>query len=313
MTTHPLSHRADRRRRPRHQRLGGARARGGRPQGRPRGAQHRQAGAARRRDRRRTLRRRCRRPGGGRAAVRGGRRAARRARCRALQRQRPGARARSPRSIPEAVRKAIEISAFGGFLVVQQAARRMIPHGSGAILLTGASASVKGYPHSAAFAMGKFALRGLAQSTARELGPEGHPRRAFRHRRRRAQRAPARPGGPPRQHARSGRDRPDLSRSPAPAAQRLVARGRAAALGRDLLTALPRTRTRHRRVRHGRRERRENCRNRIAYCALIDRRRGAAKMHSVNSLLGGWTLAVRVAGFPAPEPREISNLSLCPE
>jgi NAD(P)-dependent dehydrogenase (short-subunit alcohol dehydrogenase family) len=74
---------------------------------------------------------------------------------------------------PEAVRKAIEISAFGGFLTVQQAARRMIPHGRGAILLTGASASVKGYPHSAAFAMGKFALRGLAQSTARELGPKG--------------------------------------------------------------------------------------------------------------------------------------------
>ena len=74
---------------------------------------------------------------------------------------------------PEAVRKAIEISAFGGFLVVRQAARRMIPHGRGAILLTGASASVKGYPHSAAFAMGKFALRGLAQSVARELGPKG--------------------------------------------------------------------------------------------------------------------------------------------
>jgi NAD(P)-dependent dehydrogenase (short-subunit alcohol dehydrogenase family) len=74
---------------------------------------------------------------------------------------------------PEAVRKAVEISAFGAFLVVQQAARRMMPQGRGAILLTGASASVKGYPLSAAFAMGKFALRGLAQSTARELGPEG--------------------------------------------------------------------------------------------------------------------------------------------
>ena len=74
---------------------------------------------------------------------------------------------------PEAVRKAIEISAFGGFLVVQQAVRRMIPKGQGAILLTGASASVKGYPLSSAFAMGKFALRGLAQSTARELGPKG--------------------------------------------------------------------------------------------------------------------------------------------
>jgi NAD(P)-dependent dehydrogenase (short-subunit alcohol dehydrogenase family) len=74
---------------------------------------------------------------------------------------------------PEAVRSAVEISAFGGFLVIQQAARRMIPRGNGAILLTGASASIKGYPHSAAFAMGKFALRGLAQSTARELSPKG--------------------------------------------------------------------------------------------------------------------------------------------
>jgi NAD(P)-dependent dehydrogenase (short-subunit alcohol dehydrogenase family) len=74
---------------------------------------------------------------------------------------------------PEAVKKAVEISAFGGFLVVQQAARRMIPNGHGAILLTGASASVKGYPLSAAFAMGKFALRGLAQAAARELGPKG--------------------------------------------------------------------------------------------------------------------------------------------
>jgi NAD(P)-dependent dehydrogenase (short-subunit alcohol dehydrogenase family) len=73
----------------------------------------------------------------------------------------------------EAVRRAIEISAYGGFLVAQQAARRMIPHGRGAILLTGASASVKGYALSAAFAMGKFALRGLAQSAARELGPKG--------------------------------------------------------------------------------------------------------------------------------------------
>jgi NAD(P)-dependent dehydrogenase (short-subunit alcohol dehydrogenase family) len=86
-----------------------------------------------------------------------------------------GARAHGPIAEldPEAVKKAIEISAFGGFLVVREAARRMIPKGSGAILLTGASASIKGYPHSAAFAMGKFALRGLAQSTARELGPKG--------------------------------------------------------------------------------------------------------------------------------------------
>jgi NAD(P)-dependent dehydrogenase (short-subunit alcohol dehydrogenase family) len=68
---------------------------------------------------------------------------------------------------PKSVRDALEVSAYGGFLVVQQAARRMTPHGRGAILLTGASASVKGYRLSAAFAMGKFALRGLAQSAAR--------------------------------------------------------------------------------------------------------------------------------------------------
>jgi NAD(P)-dependent dehydrogenase (short-subunit alcohol dehydrogenase family) len=74
---------------------------------------------------------------------------------------------------PETVRRSLEISAFGGFLAVQQAAKRMIPGGKGAILLTGASASIKGFPMSAAFAMGKFALRGLAQSAARELGPKG--------------------------------------------------------------------------------------------------------------------------------------------
>lgn len=74
---------------------------------------------------------------------------------------------------PEAVRQALAVTAFGGFLVTQQAARRMEKYGRGAILLTGASASVKGFPLSAAFAMGKFALRGLAQSAARELGPKG--------------------------------------------------------------------------------------------------------------------------------------------
>jgi NAD(P)-dependent dehydrogenase (short-subunit alcohol dehydrogenase family) len=74
---------------------------------------------------------------------------------------------------PAELKRAIEISAFGGFLVVQQAARRMLPDGRGAILLTGATASVKGFPLSSGFAMGKFALRGLAQSAARELGPQG--------------------------------------------------------------------------------------------------------------------------------------------
>jgi len=74
---------------------------------------------------------------------------------------------------PEAVARAIAVSAYGGFLVGQQAARHMLPRATGAILFTGASASVKGYVHSAAFAMGKFALRGLAQSMARELAPQG--------------------------------------------------------------------------------------------------------------------------------------------
>ena len=74
---------------------------------------------------------------------------------------------------PEEVRKSLEVTAFGAFLTAQQAVRRMLPRQSGTILLTGASAGVKGYPRSAPFAMGKFALRGLAQSMARELHPQG--------------------------------------------------------------------------------------------------------------------------------------------
>ena len=85
------------------------------------------------------------------------------------------ARARGPVAelVPAEVERAIMVSAFGGFLVAREAARRMVPKGHGAILFTGASASVKGYPLSAPFAMGKFALRGLAQSMARELAPQG--------------------------------------------------------------------------------------------------------------------------------------------
>jgi NAD(P)-dependent dehydrogenase (short-subunit alcohol dehydrogenase family) len=75
--------------------------------------------------------------------------------------------------VPDDVAQAMSVSAFGGFLVAQQAAKRMLPKHHGAILFTGASASVKGYPQSAPFAMGKFALRGLAQSMARELSPQG--------------------------------------------------------------------------------------------------------------------------------------------
>jgi NAD(P)-dependent dehydrogenase (short-subunit alcohol dehydrogenase family) len=85
------------------------------------------------------------------------------------------ARARGPITDldPADVARAIAVSAYGGFLVTQQAARHMVARGSGVILLTGASASVKGYPNSSAFAMGKFALRGLASSMARELSPKG--------------------------------------------------------------------------------------------------------------------------------------------
>jgi NAD(P)-dependent dehydrogenase (short-subunit alcohol dehydrogenase family) len=71
------------------------------------------------------------------------------------------------------VAKSIQVTAYAGFLVAQAAAKRMLPRGSGAIFFTGASASVKGYANSAPFAMGKFALRGLAQSMARELAPKG--------------------------------------------------------------------------------------------------------------------------------------------
>jgi NAD(P)-dependent dehydrogenase (short-subunit alcohol dehydrogenase family) len=85
------------------------------------------------------------------------------------------ARARGPVAelVPAEVERAIMVSAFGGFLVAREAASRMVPKAHGAILFTGASASVKGYPLSAPFAMGKFALRGLAQSIARELAPQG--------------------------------------------------------------------------------------------------------------------------------------------
>jgi NAD(P)-dependent dehydrogenase (short-subunit alcohol dehydrogenase family) len=87
----------------------------------------------------------------------------------------PSARARGPITEiePKDVERALAVCAFGAFLVAQQAARRMLAKNRGAILLTGASAGVKGYPQSAPFAMGKFALRGLAQSMARELSPQG--------------------------------------------------------------------------------------------------------------------------------------------
>ena len=74
---------------------------------------------------------------------------------------------------PAAVRDAVTVTALGAFYAAREAVRRMQPAGHGAVLFTGASAGVKGYPRSAPFAMGKFALRGLAQSMARELHPKG--------------------------------------------------------------------------------------------------------------------------------------------
>src|SRR5690349_940242 len=73
---------------------------------------------------------------------------------------------------PSEVHRAWLASCFGGFLVGQQAARRMLALGRGTILFTGATASVKAFAESAAFAMGKFGLRALAQSMARELAPQ---------------------------------------------------------------------------------------------------------------------------------------------
>ena len=73
---------------------------------------------------------------------------------------------------PVETKNSIMVSAYGAFLAAQQAAIRMLKAGSGTMLFTGASAGIKGYPNSAPFAMGKFALRGLCQSLARELSPQ---------------------------------------------------------------------------------------------------------------------------------------------
>ena len=136
---------------------------------------------------------------------------------------------------PAEVEKSIAVSAYGGFLVAQAAVKRMLPRGHGAILFTGASASVKGYAQSAPFAMGKFALRGLAQSMAREL-------------RRRASTSPISSSTAASRSARRPvpADAPDSLLDPdaiaqsylrraQPAAQRLDAGDRAAALGGEVL------------------------------------------------------------------------------
>jgi NAD(P)-dependent dehydrogenase (short-subunit alcohol dehydrogenase family) len=70
-------------------------------------------------------------------------------------------------------RKIWELACFGGFLTGREAARRMVPRGSGTIIFTGATASLRGRANFAAFAGAKHGLRALAQSMARELGPKG--------------------------------------------------------------------------------------------------------------------------------------------
>jgi len=87
----------------------------------------------------------------------------------------PSARVRGPvhEIDPEKVRDAILTSSYGAFLMAQEAVKRMLPKSSGTLLFTGASAGVKGFANSSSFAMGKFALRGLAQALARELHPQG--------------------------------------------------------------------------------------------------------------------------------------------
>ncbi len=68
---------------------------------------------------------------------------------------------------------AVQTAAIGALVTAQEAARRMLPMGRGSLFFTGATASVKGFARSSVFAMAKFAVRGLAQSLARELGPAG--------------------------------------------------------------------------------------------------------------------------------------------
>ena len=139
--------------------------------------------------------------------------------------------------IPADAAKAIAVSAFGGFLVAQQASRRMLPNRHGAILFTGASASVKGYPQSAAFAMGKFALRGLAQSMARELSPQGIHVAHFVIDGGIRSKGRTEPPDRPELHARSGCDCCQLLERVVPATQRLDLGNGDATLGREILVS----------------------------------------------------------------------------
>jgi NAD(P)-dependent dehydrogenase (short-subunit alcohol dehydrogenase family) len=86
----------------------------------------------------------------------------------------PGANVNFPllETTERVFRKVWEMACYGGFLTGREAARRMLPHGKGTILFTGATASLRGGVGYAAFASAKFGLRAVAQSMARELGPK---------------------------------------------------------------------------------------------------------------------------------------------
>ena len=73
---------------------------------------------------------------------------------------------------PDEMLQSIKVNSYGAFLVAHESVKRMLKIGRGNIFFTGSSASVKGFAKSASFAMGKFGLRGLAQSLARELHPQ---------------------------------------------------------------------------------------------------------------------------------------------
>ena len=73
---------------------------------------------------------------------------------------------------PDEMLQSIKVNSYGAFLVAHESVKRMLKLGKGNIFFTGSSASVKGFAKSASFAMGKFGLRGLAQSLARELHPQ---------------------------------------------------------------------------------------------------------------------------------------------
>ena len=137
--------------------------------------------------------------------------------------------------VPSEVAQALAVSAFGGFLVAQQAVKRMLPNQHGAILFTGASASVKGYPQSASVRDGQIrAARAGAEHGARIVAT-GNSRRAFRHRRRHPQRRPRRVLRQAGFDARSRRHCAVLLERAATATQRLELGTGIAAMGGEIL------------------------------------------------------------------------------